>query len=63
VSVIDATVPADGPLILAGFGMSGRTVADLARHHGRRVVAPVLCAPAVYAAEVWPLPFEDPRNP
>ena len=56
--MIDATVPADGPLILAGFGMSGRTVADLARHHGRRVVAP-----AVYAAEVWPLPFEDPRNP
>ncbi|KAB1980522.1 alpha/beta hydrolase [Streptomyces triticiradicis] len=63
VSVIDATVPADGPLILVGFSMSGQTVADLARHYGRRVVALVLCAPAVYAAEAWPLPFEDPRNP
>lgn len=63
VSVIDATVPAGAPLILAGFSMSGQTVADLARHYGRRAVTLVLCAPAVYAAEAWPLPFEDPAGP
>ncbi|MFB7242720.1 alpha/beta hydrolase [Streptomyces populi] len=63
VSVIDATVPADAPLILVGFSMSGQTVADLARHYGRRAVALVLCAPAVYAAEAWSLPFEDPQDP
>ncbi|MGW7612078.1 alpha/beta hydrolase [Streptomyces sp. NPDC054766] len=59
VSVIDATVPAGAPLILVGFSMSGQTVADLARHYGERAVALVLCAPAVYAAEAWPVPFED----
>ncbi|MFD5816986.1 alpha/beta hydrolase [Streptomyces sp. NPDC127038] len=63
VSVIDATVPADSPLILVGFSMSGQTATDLARHYGKRVVALVLCAPAVYAAEAWPLPFEDPKSP
>ncbi|MFI0963625.1 alpha/beta hydrolase [Streptomyces sp. NPDC021080] len=62
VSVIDATVPAGAPLILVGFSMSGQTVADLARHYGRRAVALVLCAPAVHAAEAWPLPFEDPEG-
>ncbi|MFJ7964367.1 alpha/beta hydrolase [Streptomyces sp. NPDC096324] len=62
VSVIDATVPADAPLILVGFSMSGQTAADLARHYGKRAVALVLCAPAVYAAEAWPLPFEDPES-
>ncbi|MFF3888120.1 alpha/beta hydrolase [Streptomyces sp. NPDC001914] len=59
VSVIDAAVPAGAPLILVGFSMSGQTVADLARHYGKRAVALVLCAPAVYAAEAWPLPFAD----
>ncbi|WP_323180639.1 MULTISPECIES: alpha/beta fold hydrolase [unclassified Streptomyces] len=59
VSVIDATVPAGAPLILVGFSMSGQTVADLARHYGDRAVALVLCAPAVYGAEAWPVPFED----
>ncbi|MEU6271434.1 hypothetical protein ABZ871_03240 [Streptomyces populi] len=63
VPVIHAAVPADGPLIPVGFGMSGRTVAGPARHHGRRAVALVPCTPAVYAAEAWSLPFEDPRNP
>ncbi|MFF3449328.1 alpha/beta hydrolase [Streptomyces sp. NPDC002667] len=62
VSVIDATVPADAPLILVGFSMSGQTAADLVRHYGKRAVALVLCAPAVYAAEAWPLPFEDPES-
>jgi pimeloyl-ACP methyl ester carboxylesterase len=59
VSVIDATVTTGAPLILVGFSMSGQTVADLARHYGERAVALVLCAPAVYAAEAWPVPFDD----
>ncbi|WP_228034382.1 alpha/beta fold hydrolase [Streptomyces spongiae] len=59
VAVIDARVPADGPLVLVGFSMSGQTVADLARHYGERVVAIGLCAPAVYAAEAWSVPFGD----
>ncbi|WP_328757303.1 phosphotransferase [Streptomyces sp. NBC_00271] len=59
VSVIDTSVPADGPLILAGFSMSGQTVADLAGHYGRRVVALGLCAPAVYGAEAWQVPFGE----
>ncbi|MFF1629997.1 alpha/beta hydrolase [Streptomyces sp. NPDC058272] len=59
VSVIDATVPADGPLILVGFSMSGQTVADLAGHYGKRVVALGLCAPAVYGAQAWQVPFGD----
>ncbi|MCX4592506.1 phosphotransferase [Streptomyces sp. NBC_01340] len=59
VSVIDASVPADSPLILVGFSMSGQTVADLAGHYGRRVVALGLCAPAVYGAEAWPVPFGE----
>ncbi|AYC41830.1 Multifunctional-autoprocessing repeats-in-toxin [Streptomyces griseorubiginosus] len=57
VSVIDAQVPADGPLVLVGFSMSGQTVADLVRHYGGRVAAIGLCAPAVYAGETWELPF------
>ncbi|MEU7379914.1 alpha/beta fold hydrolase [Streptomyces sp. NPDC042207] len=57
VAVIDAQVPAGGPLILVGFSMSGQTVTDLARHYGERVVALGLCAPAVYADEAWDVPF------
>lgn len=69
VSVIDAQVPADGPLVLVGFSMSGQTVADLVRlSHartdsrggtpiGKRVAAIGLCAPAVYAGGAWELPF------
>ncbi|MEU9169256.1 alpha/beta fold hydrolase [Streptomyces sp. NPDC048420] len=57
VAVIDAHAPVDGPLVLVGFSMSGQTVADLARHYGARVAALGLCAPAVYAAEAWDLPF------
>ncbi|MET7850891.1 alpha/beta fold hydrolase [Streptomyces avermitilis] len=57
VAVIDARVPGDGPLILVGFSMSGQTVADLAGHYGERVTALGLCAPAVYAAAAWPVPF------
>ncbi|MFI6372059.1 alpha/beta fold hydrolase [Streptomyces sp. NPDC050546] len=57
VSVIDAHALGDAPLILVGFSMSGQTVADLARHYGDRVAALGLCAPAVYAAEAWDVPF------
>lgn len=57
VAVLDAQVPADRALILVGFSMSGQTVADLAAHYGDRVAALGLCAPAVYAAEAWDVPF------
>ncbi|MFE2046476.1 alpha/beta fold hydrolase [Streptomyces sp. NPDC059477] len=63
VDVIDARVPAGSPLILVGFSMSGQTVADLAGHYGDRVAALALCAPAVYAADVWDLPFDNGDGP
>lgn len=63
VAVIDAHAPADGPLVLVGFSMSGQTVADLAGHYGERVAALGLCAPAVYAAEAWDVPFGDGDGP
>ncbi|MFF4674929.1 DUF4157 domain-containing protein [Streptomyces sp. NPDC001279] len=59
VAVIDAYERADGPLALVGFNMSGQTVADLVRHYGDRVAALVLCAPAVYTAKAWDVPFGD----
>ncbi|MEU9736449.1 alpha/beta fold hydrolase [Streptomyces sp. NPDC048002] len=59
VAVIDAYAPAHGPLVLVGFSMSGQTVADLVRHYGDRVTALGLCAPAVYTAEAWDVPFGD----
>ncbi|MGX9890391.1 alpha/beta fold hydrolase [Streptomyces sp. NPDC002276] len=59
VAVIDAYAVADGPLVLVGFSMSGQTVADLVRHYGDRVAALGLCAPAVYTAEAWDVPFGD----
>ncbi|WP_329164366.1 alpha/beta fold hydrolase [Streptomyces sp. NBC_01267] len=57
VAVIDAYAGADGPLVLVGFSMSGQTVADLVRYYGDRVAALGLCAPAVYTAEAWEVPF------
>ncbi|MFF9026554.1 alpha/beta fold hydrolase [Streptomyces iakyrus] len=57
VSVIDARVRGDAPLVLVGFSMSGQTVADLVGHYGDRVAALGLCAPAVYGAEAWDVPF------
>ncbi|MET8102582.1 alpha/beta fold hydrolase [Streptomyces sp. NPDC005236] len=59
VSVIDAYAGAGGQLVLVGFSMSGQTVADLVRHYGDRVAALGLCAPAVYSAEAWDVPFGD----
>ncbi|MFF0067183.1 alpha/beta fold hydrolase [Streptomyces sp. NPDC005279] len=59
VAVIDAYAGADGPLVLVGFSMSGQTVADLVAHYGDRVAALGLCAPAVYTAEAWDVPFGE----
>ncbi|MEU4932833.1 alpha/beta fold hydrolase [Streptomyces yokosukanensis] len=59
VAVLDAHAPADSPLVLVGFSMSGQTVADLVRHYGARVAAVGLCSPAVYAPEAWDVPFEN----
>ncbi|MGW6057352.1 alpha/beta hydrolase [Streptomyces sp. NPDC055189] len=56
-AVIDRQVPTGRRLVLIGFSMSGQTVADLAAHYGSRVAAIGLCAPAVYGAKAWPVPF------
>ncbi|WP_369173504.1 alpha/beta hydrolase [Streptomyces sp. R28] len=56
-AVIDHCVPAEVGLVLIGFSMSGQTVADLVAHYGPRVAAIGLCAPAVYAARAWTVPF------
>lgn len=55
--VIEKLLPPDLPLILAGFSMSGQTVADLVEHFGDRVVTVVACAPGVYGKEAWDVPF------
>ncbi|WBO66741.1 alpha/beta hydrolase [Streptomyces camelliae] len=62
VAVLDANAPADDPVVLVGFSMSGQTVADLVRHYGPRVTAVGLCSPAVYAPEAWDVPFGDGRG-
>ncbi|MEU9190946.1 alpha/beta fold hydrolase [Streptomyces sp. NPDC048484] len=59
VAVIDAYAGVDGPLVLVGFSMSGQTVADLVAHYGDRVAALGLCAPAMYTAAAWDVPFEE----
>jgi pimeloyl-ACP methyl ester carboxylesterase len=59
VGVIGARVPAGRPLVLVGFSMSGQTVADLVGHFGERVAGVGLCAPAVYGAEAWDVPFGE----
>ncbi|WP_336053265.1 alpha/beta hydrolase [Streptomyces sp. CA2R101] len=56
-TMIDHCVPAGAGLALIGFSMSGQTVADLAAHYGSRVASIGLCAPAVYAADAWTVPF------
>ncbi|MER6573169.1 alpha/beta fold hydrolase [Streptomyces sp. NPDC001093] len=62
VAVLDAHAPADDPLVLVGFSMSGQTVADLVRHYGPRVAAVGLCSPAVYAPEAWEVPLGNGRG-
>jgi pimeloyl-ACP methyl ester carboxylesterase len=56
-AVVDGHVPAGHRLAVIGFSMSGQTVADLVRHYGSRVASIGLCAPAVYAADAWTVPF------
>lgn len=58
-AVVDRTVPADRLMILMGFSMSGQTIADLLALYRERVHAIALCAPAVYAADAWEVPFGD----
>ncbi|MFE0629995.1 alpha/beta hydrolase [Streptomyces sp. NPDC058864] len=58
-AVIDGHVPTRHRLAVIGFSMSGQTVADLTRHYGARVASVGLCAPAVYAAEAWTVPFGE----
>ena len=55
--VIEAFVPAGEPLVLAGFSMSGQTVADLVERYGPRVATVCLCSPGVYAPQAWDVPF------
>ncbi|MFF8400207.1 alpha/beta fold hydrolase [Streptomyces sp. NPDC014846] len=62
-AVLDAHAPEGDPLVLVGFSMSGQTVADLVRRYGERVAAVGLCAPAVYAAAAWEVPFGDGEGP
>ncbi|MGW4381124.1 alpha/beta hydrolase [Kitasatospora sp. NPDC004531] len=61
-AVLERFAP-DGPLLLAGFSMSGQTVADLLGEPdiGPRVRALALGAPAAYAREVRELPFAEPE--
>lgn len=56
-AVIGAAFDAERPLLLAGFSMSGQTVADLVDLYGGRVAAIVLCAPGIYAKDAWDVPF------
>ncbi|MEU9334563.1 alpha/beta fold hydrolase [Streptomyces sp. NPDC048290] len=63
VAVIDAQVERAAPLVLVGFSMSGQTVADLAAHYGDRIAALALCAPGIYAAGAWELPFGQSDGP
>ncbi|MFF1375569.1 alpha/beta hydrolase [Streptomyces sp. NPDC058308] len=58
-AVVEARAPGSEELVFVGFSMSGQTVADLVAHFGARVTGIGLCAPAVYAAAAWPLPFGD----
>nr|WP_229897755.1 alpha/beta hydrolase [Streptomyces finlayi] len=57
-TVVDTCLPTDAPLVLVGFSMSGQTVADLAAHYRNRLAAIGLGAPAVYAAQAWPVAFD-----
>ncbi|MFF3002189.1 alpha/beta fold hydrolase [Kitasatospora sp. NPDC057940] len=59
VSLVDDRVPAQCPLILVGFSMSGQTAADLVEHYGERVSHLALCAPGVYSRTLRETPFGD----
>ncbi|MEY9861733.1 pimeloyl-ACP methyl ester carboxylesterase [Catenulispora sp. GAS73] len=59
-ALIEACIPAQHPVILAGFSMSAQTVADLIETLGDRVAGIVLGAPAVYPRALREVPFGDP---
>lgn len=59
-AVIEARLPAQAPVILVGFSMSGQTVADLIEPLGERITGVVLGAPAVYPGVLRDVPFGDP---
>ncbi|MFF3002585.1 alpha/beta hydrolase [Kitasatospora sp. NPDC057940] len=56
-AVIEEVFGADLPLALVGFSMSGQTIADLVALYGGRVAALAACAPGIYGAEAWDVPF------
>lgn len=56
--VIEAFVPKEGEVYLAGFSMSGQTVCDLLPFYKQRVPAILLGCPAVYAKDAQDLPFD-----
>ena len=58
-SLIEARLPAQTPLILVGFSMSGQTAADLVSRFGERVTHLVLCAPGIYSRILRTVPFGD----
>ncbi|MEV5785010.1 alpha/beta fold hydrolase [Streptomyces sp. NPDC052287] len=62
-SLIQGCLPAQAPLILIGFSMSGQTAADLASRFGERVTRLVLCAPGVYSRTLRDTAFGDKSFP
>ncbi|MEU3572585.1 alpha/beta fold hydrolase [Kitasatospora sp. NPDC036755] len=56
-AVVEEVLGADRPLALVGFSMSGQTLADLVALYGGRVAALAACAPGIYGAEAWDVPF------
>ncbi|GAA1974547.1 alpha/beta hydrolase [Catenulispora subtropica] len=59
-ALIEARVPAQRPVILVGFSMSGQTAADLIEILGERVTGIALGAPAIYPGALREVPFGDP---
>lgn len=58
--LIEARIPAQRPVILIGFSMSGQTAADLIEVLGERVTGIALGAPAIYPRALREVPFGDP---
>lgn len=59
-ALIEARIPAQRPVVLVGFSMSGQTVADLIEVFGERVTGIALGAPAIYPRALREVPFGDP---
>ncbi|RPE37180.1 alpha/beta hydrolase [Kitasatospora cineracea] len=58
-SIIGSRAPAQSPLILVGFSMSGQTAADLVEQFGDRMRRLALCAPGVHSRTLRDTPFGD----